>query len=278
MKWDVSSNDITIAQELDEMKRYFDSIEGFPCMPNSSDEHDILMVVNRDDATRIQTVMNNLIRDEPEGYAYLKNGRFAISTWDHVNGKTGDEKFRFEKYCGDISNEKLVKCLNDQKTCCVRIVDISIWKSGIFQVADRPPEIFFLHKLMMSLSNLFPDPRKSEEVFTEDDLLKFLNQYYRPISPSSSNQISKDNLHQALEKMASFKYNVFKEGTIQTGNGPISKYRILNKLPPEKNLELWIAKRLCKSSDKESKKTTRKGQIRVKKYSVKSPKGVKPLF
>jgi len=267
IKWDVSDNDLTLRNELVDLKRHFDELKGFPEIKETISNHDVILVAHRDDALRYADVASKLFQEEPVGHSFLGSDRFAILSWQRAESKDGATLHRLEKVFGRIQHTGLELCLTDKKCRAVNALDVSQDSARIFAVADSPPLIFRAFKLMRALANFFQDPRIHEHKLNEDDLHKWINIEFPPITMSSPQQISKGNLHETLQTLVELHYNVSIDDMTTKGSSgnTIQVYRITKKTP-RGDLRAWLSGKLVVIEEKES--GMKEKRARIKKVRV----------
>ena len=267
IKWDVSDNDLTLRNELADLKRHFDELRGFPEIKGTISNHDVILVAHRDDALRYADVASKLFQEDPAGHTFLGSDRFAILSWERAESKDGTTLHRLEKVFGKIQHTDFELCLTAKKCRAVKAFDVSQDSARIFAVADAPPLIFRAFKLMRALANLFQDPRIQEQRLDEDYLHKWINMEFPPITMSSPQQISKGNLRETLQTLVKLHYNVSIDSMTTKGSSgnTVQVYRIKKKTP-RGDLRAWLSGKLAVIEEKESR--MKEKQTRIKKVRV----------
>jgi hypothetical protein len=133
-------------------------------------------------------------------------------------------------------------------------------------------------RLMRYFEGLFyADPRIRELFMTEDEIFNGLRRFYRPLTPQSTEQVIRGFLKEALERLLSIRYNLFLDASVRGTNNGSPTYRILKKRPPERNMAVWLARRLARAELRLERraKTTKLKKKRITKRSLDK---VRPLF
>lgn len=246
MKWDVSDTLETVRDEIAKMKRYFAELSGFPPeLSRLSSDHDVLLIAPRAETRKFEGEAKGLLAEEQEGYSYLGSNRFAILAWDVGKDKYRIERYHIEKKYGKIQCESFENCLGNPNRCAVDSREAYAWRARVYAVADTPPIIHHAWTVMRALAALFTDRRQNEVILSEEDIFSWLNSQFGPLTKWSPPQVLRDDLGKALRTLVQIDFNLFyAEGSNSEERNP--KYRIVHKMPKNKDLAAWLANKLAK--------------------------------